>query len=44
MSAWIADGAIRWEETVYEGIEQATGAFIDLFGGANLGKMVVRLG
>jgi NADPH-dependent curcumin reductase CurA len=43
MGAWIADGAIRWEETVYDGIEQATPAFIALFSGANLGKMIVRL-
>ncbi|MDX1568501.1 MAG: NADP-dependent oxidoreductase [Longimicrobiales bacterium] len=44
MSEWIADGTVTWEETVYEGIEEAPEAFIGLFTGENLGKMVVRLG
>jgi NADPH-dependent curcumin reductase CurA len=44
MAAWIADGLIRWEETVVDGIARAPQAFIGLFAGENLGKMLVRLG
>lgn len=43
MSQWIQEGKITWEETVYEGIENAPEAFIGLFTGDNLGKMVVKL-
>ncbi|WP_084252665.1 NADP-dependent oxidoreductase [Devriesea agamarum] len=39
----VADGSIRWNETVREGIENAPQAFIDLLDGANTGKMVVKL-
>lgn len=43
MSQWIQEGKIKWEETVYEGIENAPDAFMGLFTGDNLGKMVVKL-
>ena len=43
MSRWIEEGKIDWEETVLEGIEQAPQAFVGLFSGENLGKMVVNL-
>jgi NADPH-dependent curcumin reductase CurA len=43
MSAWIATGRIQWEETIFEGIEQAVPAFLGLFSGENLGKMIVKL-
>jgi NADPH-dependent curcumin reductase CurA len=37
-------GKVKNTETVVEGIEQAVGAFLGLFQGKNLGKMVVKLG
>jgi len=43
MSQWIAEGKITWKETVEEGIENAPAAFMKLFKGENLGKMLVRL-
>lgn len=44
MSGWLATGAVRMKETIYEGLERAPSAFIGLFEGANLGKMLVRIG
>ncbi|MDZ7379493.1 MAG: NADP-dependent oxidoreductase [candidate division KSB1 bacterium] len=43
MRAWIAAGQIKWQETIIEGLENAPRAFIGLFRGENLGKMLVRL-
>jgi NADPH-dependent curcumin reductase CurA len=43
MSQWIAEGQVKWEETIYEGIENAVPAFLGLFTGENLGKMIVEL-
>jgi hypothetical protein len=42
--AWIADGKIKWEETIVDGIENAPKAFRGLFTGDNMGKMLVRIG
>lgn len=44
MTQWIADGKIKWEETVEHGVEKAPQAFLNLFTGANTGKMLVKLG
>lgn len=43
MNQWIADGEMKWNETIIDGIENAPKAFIGLFKGENLGKMLVRL-
>ncbi len=43
MQTWIKAGQIRWEETIVDGIENAPKAFIGLFTGDNMGKMLVRL-
>jgi NADPH-dependent curcumin reductase CurA len=36
-------GRLKNNETVVEGIDQAVDAFIGLFSGRNVGKMVVKL-
>lgn len=43
MGQWLANGQVKAEQTIYEGIEQAPAAFIGLFEGKNRGKMVVKL-
>jgi hypothetical protein len=43
MGGWIASGQVKGRETVRDGIEAAPEAFLDLFRGANTGKMLVRL-
>jgi NADPH-dependent curcumin reductase CurA len=44
MGRWLAEGRVKYRETVAEGIDAAPAAFIGLFTGANTGKMVVRVG
>ena len=44
LGKWIAEGQIKWKETVVEGLENAPRAFIGLFNGGNFGKMVVKVG
>ena len=44
MGKWIADGKIKWKETIVDGIENAPEAFIGLFKGQNFGKMIVKVG
>lgn len=43
MSGLIASGAVTMRETVHEGVEAAPEAFLGLFAGANMGKMLVRV-
>ncbi|MEM7079012.1 MAG: NADP-dependent oxidoreductase [Pseudomonadota bacterium] len=43
MEKWVDNGDITYKETVYEGIDQAGEAFIGLFTGANVGKMIINL-
>ena len=40
----VADGTLRYRETIVDGIERAPEAFIGMLEGANLGKMLVRVG
>lgn len=43
MRKWIAEGKITWEETIINGLENAPEAFISLFTGDKIGKIVVRV-
>ncbi len=43
MASWISSGKVRWRETVEEGVDNAPAAFLKLFKGENLGKMLVKL-
>jgi len=43
MSKWISKEKIKWQETVVEGLENAPKAFIALFKGEHIGKMLVKI-
>jgi NADPH-dependent curcumin reductase CurA len=43
MGGWIASGQVKSRETIRDSLEAAPEAFLDLFRGANIGKMLVRL-
>lgn len=44
MGKLIKAGKMKWQETVENGIENAPKAFIKLFSGGNVGKMLVKIG
>jgi NADPH-dependent curcumin reductase CurA len=44
MGTWLADGEVTVRETVVDGLDHAVDAFLGLFEGDNIGKMLVRLG
>ena len=44
MSAWVADGSVKYREDVVVGLENAPTAFMGLLEGRNFGKLVVRVG
>lgn len=44
LGKWVSEGKIKVHETVYDGIENAVQAQIDLFQGKNIGKVLVKLG
>lgn len=43
MAQWIKEGKMKWRETVFEGIENTPRAFLGLFQGENIGKMLVKV-
>ncbi|MFK8025600.1 MAG: NADP-dependent oxidoreductase [Ilumatobacter sp.] len=43
VGGWLADGSLRNDETIVDGIENAADAFIGMLAGANTGKMLVAL-
>ena len=44
VGSYFKAGKLKHKETVVQGIDNAVGAFIGLFQGRNIGKMVVELG
>ena len=43
VSGWMAEGKLKYRETIAEGIENAPGAFISMLNGGNTGKQIVAL-
>jgi hypothetical protein len=43
MGPWVANGTVKSRQTVVEGLDKIPEAFLGLFSGANIGKMLVRL-
>ena len=43
MTAWVADGSVRYREDVVDGLENAPGAFRGMLAGRNFGKVRVRV-
>jgi NADPH-dependent curcumin reductase CurA len=43
MGGWVASGQVTSRETIRDGLEATPQAFLDLFQGANMGKMLVRI-
>ncbi|KHF37544.1 putative NADP-dependent oxidoreductase YfmJ [Paenibacillus sp. P1XP2] len=44
LGKWLSEGKLKYEETVIEGFDHVIDAFLKLFEGANLGKMLVKVG
>jgi NADPH-dependent curcumin reductase CurA len=44
MTAWFQAGEIEFDETVVDGLDNAVDALLDQMRGANIGKMVVKIG
>jgi len=43
LAGWLKSGKLKYDETIVEGFDETPQAFIDLFDGKNLGKMVVKV-
>jgi hypothetical protein len=43
LAQWVAEGRLKYRETILDGIENAPRAFLQLFEGGNIGKQLVRL-
>jgi NADPH-dependent curcumin reductase CurA len=41
---WVADGSLKYRETIVDGLENAPEALAELLRGGNFGKMLVRVG
>jgi NADPH-dependent curcumin reductase CurA len=43
VSAWVADGRIRFREDIVDALDAAPGALINVLNGRNKGKLLVRV-
>jgi NADPH-dependent curcumin reductase CurA len=43
LAQWLAEGKLKYAESVVEGFENTPQAFIGLFSGENLGKQIVKV-
>jgi NADPH:quinone reductase len=43
LGQWLSEGKLQYEETITEGFENVTDAFLGLFEGKNLGKQLVKV-
>ncbi|MSO64458.1 MAG: NADP-dependent oxidoreductase [Alphaproteobacteria bacterium] len=43
LSTWINEGRLRYREDIWEGLEKAPEALLDLFDGGNIGKRLIRV-
>ena len=41
---WVRDGSLKYREDIVEGLENAPDALINILGGQNFGKLLVRVG
>ncbi len=43
LGKWLSEGKLKYEETIIEGFDHVIDAFLQLFEGTNLGKMLVKV-
>lgn len=43
LGTWLQEGKLQYRETIQEGFDQIPDAFLDLFKGKNIGKLVVKV-
>jgi len=43
LGRWLSEGKLKYEETIIEGFDQIPEAFLQLFKGTNVGKMLVKV-
>ncbi|MDG0795130.1 NADP-dependent oxidoreductase [Cohnella ginsengisoli] len=44
LGEWLSAGKLKYEETIIEGFDRVPEAFLELFKGSNIGKMLVKVG